>query len=95
MAGESWTFWLMMMNYALGVITLLALVLVVGAVGGELLGKRARMMHEIETMDAELQAMFAESHRLTVPGLGLTMADGGEKIGPAKSEAPNKKPPRK
>jgi hypothetical protein len=46
-------------------------------------------------MDAELQAMFAESHRLTVPGLGLTMADGGEKIGPAKSEAPNKKPPRK
>jgi hypothetical protein len=33
MAGENWTFWLNMTNFALGIITLLALVVVFGAVG--------------------------------------------------------------
>jgi hypothetical protein len=95
MAGENWTFWLMMMNYALGVITLAALVLVVGAVSWELLGKRAQKLRELEGIDSELHAMFhGEPHALSVPGLGFTMADGGEKIAPAEAEASNKKPPR-
>jgi hypothetical protein len=42
MAGENWTFWLMTMNYALGVTTLVALVLVAGTIAWDLLGKRRR-----------------------------------------------------
>lgn len=88
MAGENWTFWLMMMNYALGMITLLALVLVFVAVCWDLIVLKARQPRATDTIDAELLAMLhAESHSLSVPGLGLTMADGGEQVKPSKSDA--------
>jgi len=92
MAGENWTFWLNMTNFALGIITLLALVVVFGAVGWDLLvlkvhNARKLRSTDLNSFDQDLRAMLhGGSHSLSVPGLGLTMADGGERVEPSKSE---------
>jgi len=101
MPGENWTFWLNVMNFAFGAITVLALLVVLGAVGWDLLARRARRAqdNEAHSLNAGLQAMLhAGSHTLSVPELGLTMADGGERIEPsdtAEPEPPDEKPRRK
>ena len=83
MAGENWTFWFNMTNFALGMITVLALAVVFGAVGWDLLVRKApkpRAVNaaDLERVGAEIDSWFkAGPHSLTVPGLGLTMADGG------------------
>jgi hypothetical protein len=88
MSGEDWTFWLMMMNYALGVIVLATFLVLLGAVSWELLAKRAQKARVMGSMDEELKAMLqAESHRMSVPGLGMTMADGGESVGTPQAES--------
>jgi hypothetical protein len=98
MAAESWTFWLNMTNFALGIITLLALLVVFGAVGWDLLVRKVDKAREaasfdLTNIDAELRAMLhGGSHSLSVPGLGLTMADGGERIKPSESKAADQKP---
>ena len=94
MAGENWTFWLNMTNFALGVVTLLAVLVVAGAVSWDLF---FMWLHKVRTADAvdvghiNMQRLMAEvragwgadAHSLPVPGLGLTMADGGERIDPS------------
>jgi len=95
MAGENWTFWLNMTNIALGVITVLALLVVVGAVGWDLLARGVRKAREAHSLGADLRAMLAESHTLSVPELGLTMADGGERIEPSEAAPSEEKPRRK
>ena len=103
MAGDNWTFWLNMTNFALGAITLLALLLVFSAVGWELLVQWVRKPHAtdgrevspraIGSFDSEVRAMLqAQSHSLSVPELGLTMADGGERVEPSEPESSDKKP---
>ena len=96
MAADNWTFWLNMTNFALGIITLLGLVIVFGAVGWDLLVRKAQSAREhgnldLSTLDGELRAMLHGSHSLYEPGLGLTMADGGERIDPAESQASDQK----
>jgi len=97
MAAENWTFWLNMTNFALGLVTLLALLVVFGAVGWDLLVRRVEREREtgridLSNIDAELRAMLhGGSHSLSVPGLGLTMADGGESIKPSESESSDQK----
>jgi len=97
MAAENWTFWLNMTNFALGAITILALVVVFGAVGWELLTRKVEKAREVDgreigSFDAELRAMLqAQSHSLSIPGLGLTMADGGERVEPSEPEASDEK----
>lgn len=97
MAAENWTFWLNMTNFALGIVTVLALVVVLGAVSWDLLVRKVRQPREVGSMDLnkfdeDLRAMLRGSHSLTVPGLGLTMADGGERVEPSKAtdEKPGK-----
>jgi len=95
MAGENCTFWLNMTNFALGMITVLALVVVFVAVGWDLLALKFRKAHTMDRIDEELRAMLhAGSHTLSVPGLGLTMADGGERVEPSEA-APSKEKPRR
>jgi hypothetical protein len=98
MAGENWTFWLNMTNFALGIVTLLAVLVVAGAVSWDLF---FMWLHKVRTGDAvdvgriNMQRLMAEvragwgvdAHSLPVPGLGLTMADGGEKIDPSGKES--------
>ena len=103
MAGENWTFWFNLTNYALGVITLLAVLVVFAAVGWDLFAlwlHKARSNETIGIADfdaaritADLRARWrAEPHTLSVPGLGMTMADGGEKIEPSERESKDKSP---
>ena len=96
MAGENWTFWLNMTNFALGMITVLALVVVFGAVGWDLLVYKVHHARKVGSMDLskfdeDLRAMLQGSHSLSVPGLGLTMADGGERVEPSKPEDSDQK----
>ena len=96
MAGENWTFWLNMTNFALGMITVLALIVVFAAVSWDLLVRqvhtaRNRTGLDLNALDGELRAMLQGSHSMFEPELGLTMADGGEKIEPSKSSASDEK----
>lgn len=83
MAGENWTMWLNITNFALGLVTLIALAVVFVAVGWDLLVRKTGRSPSVDfnNIDAELKALLhGGSHSLTVPELGLTMADGGERI---------------
>ena len=94
MAGENWTMWLNITNFALGMVTLVALAVVFFSVGWDLLVRKvgtASPRVDLRNIDADLRALLQGSHSLAVPELGLTMADGGERIDPSKPETSNKK----
>lgn len=91
MAGENWTFWLNMTNFALGIVTIIAVAIVAGAVSWDLFFMwlhKVRMGEAAEVSGVNMRRLMAEvragwgadAHSLSVPGLGLTMADGGEKV---------------
>jgi len=92
MAGENWTMWLNITNFALGIVTLVALLVVFFAVGWDLLVRkvgRAPVQVDWNHLDADLKALLpGGSHTMSVPGLGLTMADGGE---PTEAKSSGKK----
>jgi hypothetical protein len=85
MFGIDWnnpqTLWLNLTNVALGVVTLLALLAVGAAVGWEFV-LRLRRAREMRAIDTELETVIhaGSPYSLSVPGLGLTMADGGEVV---------------
>jgi len=75
------TYWLTVMNIALGVVTLACC----GAVGFGILQELARKRRNraaLSRLDGEVSELVAsfESHAFHVPGLGVTMADGGEEL---------------
>ena len=90
MAGENWTMWLNITNFALGIVTLLAVVVVAGAVSWDLFFMWLHKAHkgdvaEIQSVNmqrlmTEVRSGWGDAHSFSVPGLGLTMADGGEKV---------------
>ena len=63
------TFWLNVTNAMLGAVTLVALALVFVAVLADVYERVKQRV---------LAVLRAEPHALVVPGLGVTMADGGE-----------------
>jgi hypothetical protein len=67
------TLWLNVTNLALGIVTLLALLICAGGVAWELM-HRGRRAHRMSRMDAELRTVFESAE------VGLTMADGGETL---------------
>lgn len=84
MFGVDWshseTLWLTLTNVALGIVTLVALLSVFGAVAVELYGRlRKNRVPEVP-----------DFHVLHVPDLGLTMADGGEKVGEKGESSPKR-----
>ena len=95
MAGENWAMWLNITNFALGIVTLVALLLVFFAVGWDLLVRQVKHVStrvDLRNVDADLRALLEGSHSFAIPELGLTMADGGEKIEQPKTEIKNRKP---
>lgn len=70
------TFWLNFTNIALGLVTLACVLAIVTGVVHELSGRRRR------------QAAEADDHAFASPELGLTMADGGERIDRTKPAPP-------
>ena len=94
MAGENWTMWLNITNFALGIVTLIALLVVFFAVGWDLLVRKVGKPREVNlnNIDADLKALLqGGSHSFSVPEFGLTMADGGERIEASKDKS-SKKP---
>jgi len=92
MFGINWsdpqTLWLNVTNLALGVVTLLAVLLVAAGIAHELVLRRRRA-RQMAGLDVEMVALLGGStHSLPVPGLGLTMADGGEPLMPPGKDAP-------
>jgi len=100
MFGIDWnnpdTLWLNMTNLVLGVVTLAALLVVGFAVGWEFIQRRRRA-REWSGIDTELRNMVhtGSPYSLPVPGLGLTMADGGEVVKPPDAATPEDNPERK
>jgi hypothetical protein len=93
MAGEDWTMWLNITNFALGLVTLIALLVVFFAVGWDLLVRKVGKAREVNlnNIDADLKALLqGGSHSFSVPEFGLTMADGGERIEASKDKASKK-----
>ena len=88
MTGQSdWTFWLNVTNAALGLVVLGAVLIVGFVMFREYLRVKEPQAQAAAGVDTGLAAMIREeSHRMIVPELGLTMADGGE----PKPETPNK-----
>ena len=94
MAGEDWTMWLNITNFALGLVTLSALLVEFFAVGWDLLVRKVGKAREVNlnNIDADLKALLqGGSHSFSVPEFGLTMADGGERIEASKDNT-SKKP---
>jgi hypothetical protein len=73
------TYWLTVMNVVLGIVVLVCCVAVAAGVMQEVVARRkkratfAALDHEV----ADLVAGYG-GHAFNVPGLGVTMADGGE-----------------
>lgn len=94
MAGEDWTMWLNITNFALGLVTLIAMLVVFFAVGWDLLVRKVGKAPTVNlnNIDADLKALLqGGSHSFSVPEFGLTMADGGERIEASKDKT-SKKP---
>ncbi len=76
--GDPQTLWLNLTNVALGVVVLACLLAVALPVIKELFVRRKTSV-ELDREMKELVAGFESNpHILDVPGLGVTMADGGE-----------------
>lgn len=79
--SDSSTFWLTFMNAALGVVTLVCCMAVGISIVRELAVRRKKSaaLAKLDREVADLVASF-DGHAFNVPGLGLTMADGGEEL---------------
>jgi len=71
------TFWLNFTNIALGLVTLACVIAIAGGVARELLVRWQRRA-----------VASADDHAFATPGLGVTMADGGERIDERKPAPP-------
>ncbi len=68
--GDPQTLWVNLTNAGLGLVTLICIVAVAASVVREL-AERARAKARLAALE--------DDHAFQVPGLGWTMADGGEK----------------
>jgi hypothetical protein len=84
MSNYDWVFWLNVTNIALGVVVILAVMVVAYGVAWELV-IRHKKRRGLRDMDGEMQATLRDefAHTMHVPELGLTMADGGERVKPS------------
>lgn len=80
--GDPSTYWLTFTNIALGVVTLICCGAVALGVVQELAARRKKRS-AVAGLDGEvsqLVATYQGGHAFNVPGLGVTMADGGEEL---------------
>ncbi len=77
--GDPQTLWLDITNIALGAVTLACFAVVVWGAAVEVLGRLRRRWAAY---------MGEDDHTFEVPGLGATMADGGERVRPRRPEGP-------
>ena len=87
MPKDDWVFWLNLTNIALGVVVLLGALLMAYALAWEYVSSYKK--RSVANLDEELEAMLHDGR--SVPGLGVTMADGGERIKPLPEQPAEKK----
>jgi hypothetical protein len=75
------TYWLTFTNISLGVVTLICCIAVAAGVIQEIAVRR-RKKAALSNLDSEVTNLVNSygGHAFNVPGLGVTMADGGEEI---------------
>jgi len=75
------TYWLNLMNIGLGVVVLMCCAAVAFGVVQELAARRKRHA-SLSKLDREVSELLLtyDGHAFDVPHLGLTMADGGERL---------------
>jgi hypothetical protein len=88
MPKYDWVFWLNVTNIALGAVVILAVVLVVSAVVWEIVIRHKKSGDLASAVEGPEDLL--PDGRL-VPGLGITMADGGERIHPLPAKSTEKK----
>ena len=88
MPKYDWVFWLNVTNITLGAVVILAVLLVVSAVVWEIATRRKKS-NEAVSLDKRLEDVMQDGR--LVPGLGVTMADGGERINPLPAKSTEKK----
>jgi len=77
------TFWLTATNIGLGLVVVICCGAVAFGMMQELAARR-RKRAEMNALDRELAGLtagFQDGHAFHIPGLGVTMADGGEQLG--------------
>ncbi len=81
------SYWLTLTNIALGVVVLICCGAVAIGIVQEIAERRRKRAASaaLDREVAELVASFQDGHAFHSPGLGLTMADGGEPL-PGKEE---------
>lgn len=76
-------FWLNVTNIGLGVVILICVAVIAAGIMRDVVARRVRRAAVETEMDGELRALIGDGGDLfAVPGLGLTMADGGEQAPP-------------
>jgi hypothetical protein len=88
MPKSDWVFWLNVTNIALGAVVILAVVLVMSAVIWEIVTRRKKS-DDAAGLGNGLEDVLQDGR--LVPGLGITMADGGEPINPLPEKSTGKK----
>ena len=76
------TYWLTITNVTLGIVVLICFIAVAFSDVQEVAARR-RKRAALSEIDQELSSLFGTDsggHVFNVPGLGLTMADGGERL---------------
>ena len=76
------TYWLTFTNIALGLVVLICCAAVGIGVLQELAAKRKKhtALSNLDSEVADVVASFQDGHAFNLPGLGVTMADGGEDL---------------
>ena len=92
MPNDDWVFWLNLTNIALGIVVVLAVLVTAYGLAWELVSKRKKL-RGLANLDEELKVMMQGdfAHGLSVPELGMTMADGGAPAKPQSEETKGKK----
>lgn len=76
------TYWLTFTNAALGIVVLICCLAVGIGVLQEVAARRKKRIaaSELDREVTDLVASFDDGHAFFTPGLGITMADGGEEL---------------
>ena len=92
MPNDDWVFWLNVTNIALGLVVVLAVLVTACGLIWELVSRHKKPAGSPE-LDKELKAMWQGEfgHSFSVPELGMTMADGGERTEPTPAQPTQKK----
>jgi len=77
------TYWLTVTNIVLGVVVLICCGAVAFGMLQELAARRKKLAEssQLDREVTDLVAGFQDGHVFHIPGLGVTMADGGEELG--------------